>query len=462
MKKFSLLSIFILVLLWFRNAFNVYVFADDFYLFSISKASSLDAFINFFSPFKSYGFYRPLGIEVFYFLANVLNNLIIVRLIVFATFFFGLVFLYKLIAKVFISSSLGLLTTLLYSINFVHVYQLYWLATYQEVALFAFSLATIYYFVCGKKKTSLFFYILALFSREQSMLIPGVLFFISLNLKKIKDVIPYLVLAFPFIIVYKLNYPLVAIQPEYTVHIDLKLISNNLLWYFLWGLGFPASLPNFFISVFQQPLSSFWKYASNMNFIVYISSLLLFIILCVSCFCFNAKKFYRIVSLCVFGFLVFVLPTTVILHKWMVRLTLPLIFIVFIYTYLIWFLYRKNGFSRIVGIILIILYFIWNFFGVLVHESDSTYIYESKISRNVESYLLDNFKEISNYKYIYFEDQSVPINGWYGSKKLKQTLSNQAFLSYFFPGQTKVVNYNFESKKIPEDSYVLQSNIFLK
>jgi len=138
------LTIIVLVFFFFINAFKINFFKDDFFFLQISHVHDLKGFLNFFSPIRTYS-YKPLASEVFYFFIR--NNIFIGRLIVFVTYLTGLCFLYRSIFFLSKNSLLAKLTVFLYAISFVHVFQLYWLATYQEVVVFAALTISFYLFL---------------------------------------------------------------------------------------------------------------------------------------------------------------------------------------------------------------------------------------------------------------------------------------------------------------------------
>ncbi len=412
------------LLFWFRGAFRSHIFQDDFYLFVISRASDLRQFLNFFFPLKSYGFYRPLGIEVFYFLSGLVNNLFTTRLLVFGVFFTGLFFLHKIWRS--------RLATFMYAISFIHVFQLYWLATFQEVAVFTFGVISVYLFL-KKSRWFLFFYGLALLSREEAMILPIVFLFLD----KKRAILPFC-LSTLFFVVYKINFSQVITMPEYAPHFNFRLISNNILWYGLWGLGLPNFLPDFWPSILGSPSKELLVTIRNSRAGPYLVFLILYLIFLAITTLRNWKKVWRVGLVCSLGFLIFILPMSAIVHKWMVRLTIPLVFVIFFQAYVI----SKTG--KVLAVILLVFYILYNFFGVAVHEKTSTYFYESQIVKQVEKNLDDNRRELFDKKNVYFADEKTPQSGWEGSRKLKLTLFDQWFLKYYFPDKEIKAVYGFE------------------
>ena len=139
-------GLFIIIIFLFNKAFSTYFFTDDFFFLKISRITNISDFIKFFSPIRTHS-YKPLATEVFYWLIHLVNhNLLISHGIVFIVFFIGLVYLYKNIMKLTNNRLLAYLTTGLYGISFTHVFQLYYLATFQEIAVFTCLNISFYYF----------------------------------------------------------------------------------------------------------------------------------------------------------------------------------------------------------------------------------------------------------------------------------------------------------------------------
>ena len=439
MKKWLIL--FGVVLFLFRGAFSTYIFQDDFFLFASSRILDL-------GPFKNYGFYRPIGIELFYFLAGHINNLFLTRLLVFSVFFTGLFFLYKIILFLTKNWKLAFLTISIYAINFTHVFQLYWLATFQEVAVFCFSAITAYFFLKNKRLVSIIFFLLALLSREQAMVLPFILLLLTRNIRRTAI---YFLIAASFFVLYIINYSHVAVRPEYAPSINPRLIFNNLIWYSLWTLGLPNFIPDFLHSIFSIPGQSFWIAINNAKAWPYLIFWGIFTgILGLTVAMTKNIKIILMGVFCLLGFLIYVLPMSIIVHKWMVRLTIPVIFSSLFLAYLM-----VNS-KRWLAIPLVAFYVLYNFLAIPVHENTSTYKYESKIVQNVALNILDK-----DFESVCFSDEIKPENGWEGSKKLKLTLFDQWFLTYYFPNQKKRAFYGFETGVYPSDCLIIPAPAIL-
>ncbi|KKP63201.1 MAG: hypothetical protein UR56_C0001G0008 [Candidatus Roizmanbacteria bacterium GW2011_GWC2_34_23] len=453
----------------FKNAFSTYFLNDDFFFLKITRINSFSQFVNFFSPIRQYS-YKPVSTEVFYFLIHLFNeNIFIAHLLGFFVFYIGIYYLYKIIFFLSKNKILAYLTTGFYAINFTHVFQLYYLGTFQEVFLFTFLAISFYKLLTGKNTQAIIFFILALLSKETAVLfVPFLIIFKLFVNKKIswKKLVPYLILGllFTFIYQYSLNY--VTSLDNYKITSNLRLVINNFLWYFLWALGLPNFTSLYFTSILKPPVPEFYKMLSNFPeiktfYLLLISYYSLFLILLIYFFTKQIKQlrrfFYLFILLFVY-FFIFLGPILFFEHRWMVRLTLPLIFIVLIQTYLITNFIKAGKILRLISFILIIFYLILNILGVFIHESSGTFLLESRFTTSAKKYLAKNKKEILKHKYIYFIDKIaiVPIP-WGGSEKLKVTFGGQNFIDHYFPGSKIKAIYGFEDKKIPKDAFVVNS-----
>ena len=473
---FFLGGIFICLTLIFRKAFTIGFFADDYFLLKVSRVHGLWGFLNLFNPHKSY-FYRPIPANVFYFLIHTFReNIFIVHVIVFITFFVGLIFLFKSVFKASKNRLFSYIFLIIYSTSFTHVFQIY-ANTFSEVALFTFLSISFYAFLSNKKLLSILFFVLALLSKEIAMGFPIFIFLYSLTFqkgfKKIKtvvwDLLPYLIISFCFLFIYKEAIQSVSILENYTPHFQPRLIVNNMIWYLLWSLGFPSFLPDFLPSLFSLPLPAFWKFFESINFSLYFVLLLIYLatIFIITVLSSLKEKNYKnklyYIAFCVFSFYLFILPVLPIVHKWMVRLMVPFIFIALLESAILFLSLTKNRSLKYLSVFAMAIYIIFNYFAVSVHEEASTYLLETKIFNNAKNYFSKNKKEILKHDSIYFKDLKKGLpKGWNGSEKLKLSFEDNYFLDYYFPGKKIKAVYQSDNQAMPKNAYVVDSSVLLK
>lgn len=462
-------SLFTISLLIFKNAFSTYFFNDDFFFLRISRINNINQFVNFFSPIRQVS-YKPISQEIFYLLTHFVNeNVFIAHCFVFAIYFIGLFYLFKVIALLTKNKILAYLTTLFYAVSFTHVFQLYYLATFQDIAIFTFLCLSFFFFLKEKTVLSLIYFTLALLSKETAILFVPFLVLCKLFLikkTKFSKIYPFLFLGLIFIPIYQYGLRYVTSLDNYRIAFNPRLIANNSLWYFFWSLGFPNFTSLYFTSIFRPPITDFWKMLTNFPEIkLYYLLLIIYLsLLGVGIFFYlikNKNKFIKLINVCLFGllsFFIFLGPILFFEHRWMVRLAVPLIFISLIQGYIVNLLIKKQGIFTLLGLITVGLYLYLQILGISIHESSSTFLLESRFTKNAKRYFETNKKEILKHKNIYFIDKTkiIPMP-WGGSEKLKVTLSDQNFIDHYFPKTNLKAVYGFENKSIPKDSYVVNS-----
>lgn len=464
-----LFFLFAFIVYIYKSAFSVYFFSDDFFFLKISRINSFQQFIYFFNPIRQYS-YKPVATEVYYFLIHQLNyNIFLSHLIVFIFFFIGLYYLYKIIFLLTSNKPLSYLTTSFYAVNNIHVFQLYFFGTFQEVAVFTFLTISLYKLLFEKNIQAIVFFILALLSKETAILyIPFLIIFKIFFKKKIRwnKIYPYVILGLIFYFLYQYSLKYVTSLDNYKIQFNPRLIANNFMWYFLWSLGLPNFMPIYLTSVFKPPIPEFYVLLKNIPetktyFLLLLSYYSLFITALVYFFVKHVNKLkqslYLFILLFIY-FFIFLGPIGFFQHKWMVRLTMPLVFIILIQTYFIDSFIKSGKLFKVLGCILIILYLIINIKGVPIFESSSVFLQESKFTTSAKKYFEKNKSEILKHSYIYFIDPPKnKSNPWGGSEKLKVTLGDQSFIDLYFPGKNIKAIYGFENNIQPKNSFTVKS-----
>jgi hypothetical protein len=263
-----------------------------------------------------------------------------------------------------------------------------------------------------------------------------------------------------FYFIYKIGIDRISTLPEYAIQTSPKLILNNSMWYLLWSIGFPSVLPDYMTSILSAPIAKFWELFNKADFLYYqiffIGYLFLNIISVIYIKKADYKKLLKVFLLCLFLFLVSIIPFVLVLHKWMVRLTVPLIFISTFNGYYIWLLMKNK---KMLGASILVLYFLFNVFGIYFHEEASTYLIENRIFKNSISVFTDISSKTNC---IYFSDKNVEISSWQGSKKLKTSYNDQSFIPYYFKHKNIKAVYSFEKPVNDLNCQVINSKLLFK
>lgn len=463
-------GLFLLVLILFKNAFSMHFFQDDFLFLKLAaEANSVSDFLNFYNPFRTYS-YKPLASETFYFLLRIFgNNIIIGHLIVFITFFIGLIYLFKIINKITKDELWAYLSVFLYATHFIHVFQLYWFATYQEVLVFCLLTVSFYKYLNSKYNQAIFYFFLSLFCKETAVLyLVFLIFWEVFNFKKVnkeivfnlfKKLFYYILLSGIFYYFYSYSLKFVTNHPNYQIHLtNIRLFINNCLWYFLWSVGFPNFLPDYLRTIFSKPIPEFWNIYNEPYVAIYLKMLILYLIFLLLggiIFIFqNKKQIKKIFNILIFNlicFYIFLGPILYFLHKWMIRLTLPLIFLSIFNAYLILNLIKSKKYvNKIIAILIVLFYLTFNYLGLKVHEVSSLYTGENNVYKNVEKILYENKDKVEKSGVVYFSGAS--------SERILNTLHGQKFLDHFMPGEKVKAIFEFQDPKKIKSYFIINSD----
>lgn len=492
------LTLYSLVVFFFRGAFGIPFFADDYSFLQLAdpaRVQSLSDVLAFFAPGKEH-FYRPLSTELFYYLIQLTPwPATVGHGAVFGVYAAGLVLMFSVARRLFsmVASSRKLLSdagallfagimTCLYAVSFTHVFQLYWLATFQEVLMFTTLLASLLFFLRERYAWALIWYIAALLSKETALMYPVVLAALVVLVPGLRQGgqfrqrllhTGFMVLC--AVVAYTLYESGIQTnaetQTEYQLQFSPSLAVNNLVWYSLWSLGVPQNLSDYMTSLFAAPLPRFWEFMKNPAFRWYLYLLgaywITFIIACgylgvrsltlIKKLNKQVNKTWQsvihsaITPLCIAGtiFTVFLAPFLFIVHRWMVRLTMPLIGVILVQAIvflLLWSWSRSGTLGRVLFVALAVLFGAWNYLGIQVHEEISTYRLEAALVVQLEQYFTEHEEEIRAADVLVFEEpsQTQGLSSWFGSEKIKGTLSDQAFLQYYIPGAELSVKYGVD------------------
>lgn len=463
-RIFGVLCFFV----FFIGAFSTHFFSDDFKFLAASSQFNL---FSFFSPIRT-TFYRPLPTEFFYyFLQKLPQPIISGHIFVFIIFLIGVFFLYKTLIITIKNKAITSITTILYLFHFSHVYQLYWFATFQEVAQFTLLISSLYFVINKRFYISISLFLLALFSKEQALLFPFIaLFFYYLKYKKSHKIfLVYILFDCVFVGIHMFVNSHMPVLPEYTIHLSPKLFFNNTLWYGLWSLGFPAMMSDYMKTIFSLPFGAFWDYFSQSTFRIYFFGMIVYLaILFIFFISILINKTKEKMDLLLYGgssvilFIMFLLPVLPIIHKWMVRLTIPLIFVSLLEGVILASIWKRKT-TRPLVVLLVVLYLVWNYFGIKQHEVISTYMLESSITKRASQVFADK-RRFENCTTLYIKDpKNMKMSSWDGSEKLALTLSGNSFLSYYFPNKKNInVRYEYISKKPHDGDCIVLADELIK
>lgn len=276
--------IFIAVTALFWPSFFSYFFQDDWFSLSISRAKNPAEFVNFFLPRSDVIYYRPLGMQVPFFLVQSIFGLqpFPFRLATLFIHFLNGYLVYRLLFFFVKEKRLSEVGAFLYLTSATHMIVFFWAAT------FAFVLGPLFYFLCfwwfliGKHRLSLVAFILGLLTNELVITLPMILLVGTwaklVKQKKWRLLMPYFITAAVYVVVrFVTRFPT---SGGYTLLTSVHQLFLNLRNYVLWSLNWPDEIHNQFVSFFiLNPL--FVK-----NFLPYLLIFSLSTFICLSVFVF--------------------------------------------------------------------------------------------------------------------------------------------------------------------------------
>lgn len=305
--------------LLFKPALSSYFFQDDWFTFKISNVSSLADFLTFFVPRTDVIYYRPLGMQVFFFIMHRLFefNPVYYRLIALLTHSFNSFLIYYLLTIIGFRKIISYVTGIFFITSTTNFIPLFWSSTFPFIlGVTLFLLALIFYIknqIINNNFISLLFFLLGLFTFEIIAVFPIIILFWEIIIKrkgKYLKVLKYFILTGLYlslrILVYKI--PL-----EGTYKPNLKLFST-LRTYILWSLNWPEEMSKQFIKIFTvnpQFYNSFFDYVNFWLIGTIILTILILIIPLIMSYFVIKTKTKLITGLSLFGltwFLICLIP----------------------------------------------------------------------------------------------------------------------------------------------------------
>lgn len=282
LKKSAVILITVgLVWFLFKESFSAYFFQDDWFSLFISRAQTPLQFLSFFFPRNDLIYYRPLGMQIPFFIIQSLFeiNPLPFRIVTFIIHLLNSFLVYKILQRFAFREKTAVIGAILYATSSIHLTIFYWAAT------FAFVLGPFLYFssfLCylnKRKSLSIFLFLIGLLTNELIITLPAILLFWNVFLNQIpkwKVIIPYVILSLVYV-VFRLTLAKASIGGDYGLINDVVPLLKNGRDYVLWSLNWPEEIHNQFISFLKlQPLfiSQFLKHI--MIFIVNSLGMLIF------------------------------------------------------------------------------------------------------------------------------------------------------------------------------------------
>lgn len=451
-KKYWLYIVSIIIsFLMFFPSLSSFFTHDDFYFLKISKVENVSQFIKFFDPVndaQGIGVYRPLPLRVYYFLGTSIFNLnpLGQRVISFITFFANILlvgYLTKILTK---KDKIAGIAVFLYAISVTHFGQLYYVGAYQELLITLLTLLSVIFFAKSKNLISFIFFVFALMCKETAVVIPGLLGAIyiyqnhcikkKLSLKNLLiRLTPYILVLFLYLYLHFFHFGTIE-GDSYVWDFSPVRALNTIFWYFLWSLNLPEMLVDFVgPGIHINPnLFKYWSSQITPIFILFIVQMCLLFYVSLKSKILNHKS---ILLFSFFWFFLTILPVIFLpLHKFTYYLTLPLVGVVLLFSYMI-----HN--SRFL-VSFCVAWLALSLFSLKLTVNTNWITQGVKISERVNTYFKENERSLEG-KTITFidtpEDEALP---WSPTETVKTVISDKNFFELYFPNLSENISYGGE------------------
>jgi len=254
---FVLSSIFLSFLVY-KSSITAYFFQDDWFSLKISNAKTLTDFFGFFIPRKDVIYYRPLGMQLPFFIWRSLFgiNPLPFHAVVFITHAVNIALVYLLIRLIRVDTFTALLASFMYGVSAVHYTTMFWSATYAFVlGPFFLFLSFILYLLSVRRKSrnihllSIGIFILSILTNEITAVLLPILLAYQLYIKKLdfKRLLPYFISVTSLFFLRFLMFP-PPVSGSYEIGLS-KEILLNLRAYFLWSFNLPEEIKAQFVNL---------------------------------------------------------------------------------------------------------------------------------------------------------------------------------------------------------------------
>lgn len=438
--NFPIVLIAFLVILYFWRLLFFNFVTDDFFHLRIGQFKNPEEFITLFTFSHSletseFIFYRPLTTQVYYGLLS--------KLFGFNPFPFHLFSLVVHILNTFLVYKLtsfllrnkyrlfASLAAIFFGLNPSQTIAVGWAGTFQEIGVTFFIILSIFSFLkhLNTRKTVLFlgsflFFIFALMSKENAMVLPFILllmiFFFG-NRKDLIKLVPFFIILIFYTYFHFIKYSFKQSE-GYTFVVNLQAL-NTLRWHIWWALGFPEPLTNFIGPKFRI-LPHLWNFYFKEGVIL----LSLFVVL-------NLSIIYSILSIIRMGasnifdkkilffslfYLIFLIPILFFpQNKYAYHQVTSLVGMSIILALTLQKLYLlKIKYSQLIIVITVISFLMLSFLSIDFTIKESFIIQRSRYVDNVLIPFLADYPTLPKDSVIYIKNDPnyiIPIEGWGGS-----------------------------------------------
>lgn len=245
---FLLYVIFIGTFFFYKGLFNFFL-QDDFFFLKMTQVTGVLPVVDFFGFDRPYGFWRPLGKDLFFYLNQKLFGLnpFPYHLAAMLLYFANILLVYILAILITKSRKVAMLSAFFYALSASHFSAIYWIAPIENVIAAFFYFLSLIFYLRRSYIFAILSFVFCLASMELAVTLPFVIVAYELIVGRRffkKAAVYFLILAIYFAARLLLgNFaPKVGI---YAPTFDLFGIANSLRWYLAWAIGIPEMFLDF-------------------------------------------------------------------------------------------------------------------------------------------------------------------------------------------------------------------------
>lgn len=447
MVVFLCLSV-VLVFFLFKSAFSAYFFQDDWFSLSISQARSPAEFFKLFFPVNGVIYYRPLGMQIPFFISQTLFGLtpLPFRVATFTVHLLNSWLVYRLLKKIVGNLPFAYAGAFLYATSATQMIIFYWAATFAFVLAPLFYLQSVLNFLDKKGWWSWTWFVIGLLVNELLITLPAMITVYAFRKGKseMQKTLKFWIIAVVYFI-FRLKVASFSTGEGYSLLTSLQQIFLNLRNYLLWVLNWPDEIANQFMS-FTQLNPEFMQGFSKYVYIWVFETIL--IALCFTVIPLIAAAKNRLIKpelkLVGFGLFWFIATLSPVLffskHFFSYYLPIPLIGLLIIFGVL-WKQIRATSLTRYAFPLLVIICGVWYWaavstmeFNMHIHWS----IRRANRSYTLVSKLLDEYPHLPETAVVLIPPRSDEENMWaLGESNAIQVLYNNPDLETFFGSRSE-------------------------
>lgn len=456
---FSLLVIVLLSFFLFLPAFSTYFHQDDF--IHMTYSDTFSKVISAFNLFRKgdFPFYRPIPTQVYFYFLKLLfgMNPFPYHVVNFFIFTLNIIILYRLSAFLTKNRLAGVFSSLFYAINSTHIAPLFSAAYCHELFLVLFSLLCIYFYAKKKTAGALFFFILALMSKETAVVLPGILFLTGMYLHRsrmlLKSELRIIAVFAGISVFYFLSHAFLygfASSSSYKFILG-KPTVQILVWYLLWAL----SVPNIFIDFLLPHLkiSPVWYQVTGIHsslFFIFFSMFSIFLLFLVIR-SFRKYKESGITFVYSAGWFVTALLPLIIfpLHKLATEQALGLcglsVFLGFVFSTA----FESKGIMRVISFLAVLFYLIHASNSIVLARKTHWIILGARQAEKALFTLKSQYPILPDNSVFYFKNGRIKIPEYGSAKQIYQSLGNGVAINIIY-NDNKIQSYFEDVKEMPE------------